>query len=65
MRNLSTALQKQVHQPAIKTATAREFNGGWNVIDHELNLSTSYAVVMDNVSRDEDGASVYDGAHSS
>jgi hypothetical protein len=57
MRTLAVApRQKRVHQNAIKTATAREFNGGWNVIDNELNLNTSYGVVMDNVSRGLDGS---------
>ena len=48
--------QKQVHQNAIKTATAREFNGGWNVIDNELNLDPSYGTILDNVVRGLDGS---------
>ena len=40
----------------LKDATVREFGGGWNVVDNELNLSTRFSVLSDNVSRDEDGS---------
>lgn len=40
----------------LQDATVREFGGGWNVVDNELNLSTRFAVLLDNVSRDEDGS---------
>lgn len=47
IRNRSNALQD---------ATVREFGGGWNVIDNQLNLSTRFATVLDNMSREEDGS---------
>lgn len=40
----------------LQDATVREFGGGWNVVDNELNLSTRFSVIADNVSRDEDGS---------
>lgn len=41
---------------ALRDATVREFGGGWNVVDNQLNLSTRFATVLDNMSRDEDGS---------
>lgn len=40
----------------LRDATVREFGGGWNVVDNELNLSTRFATILDNMSRDEDGS---------
>ena len=40
----------------LQDATVREFGGGWNVVDNELNLSTRFATVLDNMSREEDGS---------
>ena len=40
----------------LEDATIREFGGGWNVVDNELNLSTRFATLLDNMSREEDGS---------
>ena len=40
----------------LKSATARQFTGGLNVVDSELNLSSKYARVLDNMYRGLDGA---------
>lgn len=40
----------------LKSATARQFSGGLNVVDSELNLSSKYARVLDNMYRGLDGA---------
>jgi hypothetical protein len=40
----------------LKDATIREFDGGWNLVDNDLNLSTSYAKVLDNVARLQDNS---------
>jgi len=44
------------HTNAIKTATTREFDGGWNVIDNDLNLDTRFAKTLKNMYRGQDGA---------
>lgn len=41
---------------ALEDATVREFSGGWNVVDNDLNLATRFATVLDNMSREEDGS---------
>jgi hypothetical protein len=40
----------------METSTVRDFGGGWNVIDSELNLSSRYAPVLRNISRQPDGS---------
>lgn len=40
----------------IKTSTLRKFDGGWNVIDHELNLTPRHARIFDNCVRGPDGS---------
>jgi hypothetical protein len=40
----------------LKTTTLRKFDGGWNVIDHELNLTPRHARVFDNCVRGPDGS---------
>lgn len=40
----------------LKASTIREFNGGWNVIDSELSLTTEYAVRLRNMYRAPDGS---------
>lgn len=47
MKQLSTKL---------KSSTARQFDGGLNVVDSELNLSSKYARVQDNMYRGLDGS---------
>jgi len=43
-------------EPVIKEATVRNFDGGWNIIDSDLNLDTKYAKILDNVERAPDGS---------
>lgn len=40
----------------LKSSTARKFSGGLNVVDSELNLSSKYAVVLDNIRTGLDGS---------
>lgn len=40
----------------LKSSTARKFSGGLNVVDSELNLSSKYAVVSDNIRIGLDGS---------
>lgn len=40
----------------LDTTTLREFDGGWNVLDNDLSLSTKYSKVLDNIGRKEDGS---------
>lgn len=37
-------------------ATIRDFSGGWNVIDNDLNLSTKFSVELKNMTRNKDGS---------
>lgn len=39
----------------LATTTIREFDGGWNVIDNDLNLSSKFAKTLDNMFRASDG----------
>lgn len=48
--------QRINRQDILRSATIREFDGGWNVIDNDLNLSTRFAKVLDNMSRLQDGS---------
>ncbi len=43
-------------QEVLATTTIREFDGGWNVIDNDLNLSSKYAKILENMYRSADGA---------
>ena len=43
-------------EEALQTTILREFDGGWNVIDNDLSLSTKFAKVLDNVTRKDDGS---------
>lgn len=55
---LSNALSfplKKISQ-VIKWSTIRDFGGGWNVIDNDLNLSSRFAVVLTNMFRGADGS---------
>lgn len=46
----------QRRRETLKTTTLREFNGGLNVIDNDLNLSPTYAKELTNLLRGSDGA---------
>ncbi len=48
--------QMRRRENKLKSATARQFTGGLNVVDSELNLSSKYARVLDNMYRGLDGA---------
>ena len=37
-------------------ATIRDFSGGWNVVDNDLNLDTKFSKVLENMQRGVDGA---------
>lgn len=39
-----------------KTTTIREFDGGWTVIDNDINLASRFSKVMNNVQRGDDGS---------
>lgn len=40
----------------VSTSTLREFNGGWNIADNDLNLSSKFLRVLDNAYRAPDGS---------
>lgn len=42
----------------LKNTTVKDFSGGWNVADNDLNLSSKYQPVSDNVLRGADGSIV-------
>jgi hypothetical protein len=37
-------------------ATIRDFSGGWNVVDNDLNLDTKFSKILENMQRGVDGA---------
>ena len=37
-------------------ATIRDFSGGWNITDNDLNLDTRFSVILENMQRGIDGA---------
>lgn len=43
-------------QRDMRTAVVRDFSGGLNVADNDLNLSSNYASVLDNMTRQPDGS---------
>ena len=43
-------------QNVLQDATIRDFSGGWNVVDSDLNLSTKFSKVLKNMQRGIDGA---------
>jgi hypothetical protein len=45
-----------VRKDVLDTVVVRDFTGGWNVVDNDLNLSAEYATVLDNIHRFPDGA---------
>ncbi len=40
----------------LETTVLREFDGGWNVLDNDLSLSTKFSKILENVSRRDDGS---------
>ena len=43
-------------QKALVSQTIREFDGGWNVIDNDLNLQLKYSTELENMIRKDDGS---------
>lgn len=43
-------------QRVMKAVTVRDFDGGWNIVDNDLNMSPKYARISDNVYRADDGS---------
>ena len=37
-------------------ATIRDFSGGWNVVDNDLNLDAKFSKILENMQRGVDGA---------
>ncbi len=52
----STQRRQSSRRDVLLTTTIREFDGGWNVIDNDLNLSSKFAKVLQNIYRSADGA---------
>lgn len=48
--------RRSLRQEVLSTTTIREFDGGWNVIDNDLNLSSKFAKILENMYRSADGA---------
>lgn len=42
-------------QNALQTTTIRSFDGGWNVVDADLNMKPKFSTVLDNMERGLDG----------
>jgi len=40
----------------LRDVTIRDFSGGWNVIDNDLNLSSKFAKLLQNLQRNPDGS---------
>lgn len=55
-RPLTITRRNGRRQNSLKSTTLREFDGGWNVIDNDLNLSPKFAKVLTNVLRLKDGS---------
>jgi len=49
--------QRQIQRGnVLLDATIRDFSGGWNVIDNDLNLSTKFSKILRNMQRANDGS---------
>ena len=55
-KTLSTAGVPIRRSNLLQDTTIRDFSGGWNVIDNDLNLSSKFAKVLSNMERKEDGS---------
>ena len=57
MPNYSARQEKPMRRSqALLDATIRDFSGGWNVVDNDLNLSTKFSKILENMQRGVDGA---------
>lgn len=45
----------RARQRVLKTSTIRQFDGGWNIIDSQLNLNSKYSPILRNFVLGEDG----------
>jgi len=43
-------------QNLLLDATIRDFSGGWNVVDNDLNLDTKFSKILENMQRGIDGS---------
>ena len=48
--------QQVKRQNVLLNATIRDFSGGWNVVDNDLNLDTKFSKILENMQRGVDGA---------
>lgn len=53
---LTSTRKNNRRQQALKTTTLRDFSGGWNVIDNDLNLSDKFAKILTNMLQLSDGS---------
>jgi hypothetical protein len=53
---LSPRKSKPTRQPLLLDATIRDFSGGWNAVDSDLNLDTKFSKILENIQRGIDGA---------
>jgi hypothetical protein len=52
----SRLLPRVKPQQVMKSTTLRDFNGGWNVLDDDMNLAYKYAKRMENCYVSSDGS---------
>jgi len=48
-RPLAITRRNGRRQQSLKTTTLREFGGGWNVIDNDLNLDSRFSRILTNI----------------
>jgi hypothetical protein len=53
---LSSRNSKPSRRSLLLDATIRDFSGGWNAVDSDLNLDTKFSKILENMQRDIDGA---------
>lgn len=49
-------IQRKAPAPTLQSTTVRQFDGGWNVVDSDLNMDPKFAKVLDNIERGADGS---------
>lgn len=48
--------RSEANQPVLKDAVIRDFSGGWNAVDNDLNLKPKFATVLDNTHYGDNGS---------
>lgn len=48
--------QRIQRQEVLREITVRDFSGGWNVVDNDLNLDSKFSTILRNIHRSVDGA---------